>query len=300
MTLRRQPREPQNARPRPSPPPGTRGPPSGGDGLPDSLGGREGTRAEQEPVGAEPEGSHETLDGAAAGVLALAGQQEACVGDAAPGEPVELVGGEVFGEADREGEALRERVELHASMDTVARQQLSNVPVDFFDGGPQSSRPVDFPGPDSRLLERLEWVLRNQGLSGRELAQKAGLSDAAVNVLLKRLRVDPETKPHPKTLVAISGATGISQRWLLDGSGTPTISERERAALRAAVEAGATNVASLTVEDLRGATDDDVLRVDALHLYIAREVTRIVLGEAAAQTLHAEYARKVLMRRAKP
>jgi len=74
------------------------------------------------------------------------------------------------------------------------------------------------------IPERLELIVKELGISERELARRAGLADSHIGLLRARLRSDPGAVTV-STLEAIAKAANVSVAWLIVGEGDP----RERA-----------------------------------------------------------------------
>ena len=71
------------------------------------------------------------------------------------------------------------------------------------------------------LAERMEWVLRERGLSHRKWAEAAGLSERYVSVTLHRARKDPDFRPDYLTMRKLADAAEVSIQWLAEGAGEP-------------------------------------------------------------------------------
>jgi len=71
-------------------------------------------------------------------------------------------------------------------------------------------------------LERFELVKKWTGWSGREWARKAQLKEENhVNLIIQRLRENPEATIDAATLVALADAADVSLDWFARGIGSP-------------------------------------------------------------------------------
>jgi transcriptional regulator with XRE-family HTH domain len=70
------------------------------------------------------------------------------------------------------------------------------------------------------LAERIEVIRNKLGVSERELGRRAGLADAHVGLLVRRLRSDPGAV-NLKTLIGLAQAGGVSLAWLVSGEELP-------------------------------------------------------------------------------
>lgn len=65
------------------------------------------------------------------------------------------------------------------------------------------------------VAERLRWVLEQQGLSARDLSEKAQISPTHVGTILER----GGSRTAGTTLAKIAKAANVSLRWLITGEG---------------------------------------------------------------------------------
>jgi transcriptional regulator with XRE-family HTH domain len=78
--------------------------------------------------------------------------------------------------------------------------------------------------PVVTLLERMHFVLKSKGWSGREWARRAGLSEENhVNALMLRMKNDAEGRlaGDIETYAKLAKAAGVSLDWLVLGRGVP-------------------------------------------------------------------------------
>lgn len=104
------------------------------------------------------------------------------------------------------------------------------------------------------LPERVELIRTRLGVSERELGRRAGLADAHVGLLLKRLRTDPDAVTL-RTLRGIAQAGGVSLAWLVSGEETPGQPHPSKAA--AAERARAASVWDEAVRSVLAESGDD-------------------------------------------
>jgi transcriptional regulator with XRE-family HTH domain len=87
----------------------------------------------------------------------------------------------------------------------------------------QRPRPVASPNfsPIETISDRLGQLLREQGLSAREMSKKCGLAPTTISTLIKTLAKDP-LAVELRTLAKIADGTGVSLQWLIFGQGERT------------------------------------------------------------------------------
>jgi len=73
-------------------------------------------------------------------------------------------------------------------------------------------RPLDRPLYCSRWKDRAREVMKNNGISERELARRAGFGPTSANYALR-----PGTDVHVTTVVIFAKVLGVSPSWLLFG-----------------------------------------------------------------------------------
>lgn len=75
--------------------------------------------------------------------------------------------------------------------------------------------------PVGTLAERIHWILEHRGISGRELARRAGLSPSAIGVFFTTTKKNPATTLSAPSAVGIAEAGEVDLDWLITGRGTP-------------------------------------------------------------------------------
>lgn len=75
------------------------------------------------------------------------------------------------------------------------------------------------PGDVSNFRDRLLWAIKFRDTNQLQLANKAGLSPAHVNRILKRAEQRPDAQRHSKTVNKLAKALDISLLWLETGDG---------------------------------------------------------------------------------
>lgn len=79
------------------------------------------------------------------------------------------------------------------------------------------------------LRERIEFILKREGVSQRELSRRSGLTEVHVGQILRRLAQDEEAPVETKTVSAIARGGKVSAAWLLSGRGSPDDHEEPEA-----------------------------------------------------------------------
>ena len=100
------------------------------------------------------------------------------------------------------------------------------------DGGNVGCHPV-YSAAVRTLRDRIDWILRSQKISERELARRAGLAPPQVGLLLKRLAQKDHEGVTLRTLTALAQGAGVSLAWLAAGVG-PEAASAEHSPTRAA------------------------------------------------------------------
>jgi transcriptional regulator with XRE-family HTH domain len=75
----------------------------------------------------------------------------------------------------------------------------------------------------STLADRIEWILKHRGITGRELSRRAGLGEVHVGQILSRARKNPDVSVEAKTLEAIARGGVVNLQWLSTGDGSPDL-----------------------------------------------------------------------------
>lgn len=73
---------------------------------------------------------------------------------------------------------------------------------------------------DRSIAKRLQLLIDNLGITQKELAEKANITEAAVSRYIQGSRI-----PNAGTIISICRATNVSPNWLL-GSGDDNVMER--------------------------------------------------------------------------
>lgn len=71
------------------------------------------------------------------------------------------------------------------------------------------------------LANRLEWARERLGVSGREVARRAGMHESQYGVTLKRLRDNPDGEVSVPVMKSLARALNVSESWLITGRGSP-------------------------------------------------------------------------------
>jgi len=71
------------------------------------------------------------------------------------------------------------------------------------------------------LKERIEFILKREGISQRELSRRSALTEVHVGQILRRLAQDPDAPVETTTIAAIARGGKVSRAWLLSGRGSP-------------------------------------------------------------------------------
>lgn len=110
------------------------------------------------------------------------------------------------------------------------------------------------------LAERIEWILKTRGISGRELARRAGLREPHVSVALRRLRENPSADIEAETLRKLAKGGAVSARWLLTDEGKPDDADEAEAQVRVRhrAEWPSLREQALGLRQALGLSDDDV------------------------------------------
>lgn len=71
------------------------------------------------------------------------------------------------------------------------------------------------------LADRIEWAIKQAGISQREASRRAELNDAQLGLVLSRLRKNPDSEVTLPMLLSIARGLGVVDAWLLTGRGDP-------------------------------------------------------------------------------
>lgn len=77
------------------------------------------------------------------------------------------------------------------------------------------------PDDESALALRIQRAVDISGVSASEVSRRAGLHRAHVGATLGRLRENPRSTVSTEILRKIAQASGVSERWLVLGTGSP-------------------------------------------------------------------------------
>lgn len=69
--------------------------------------------------------------------------------------------------------------------------------------------------------ERIDWALKQAGLSAREASRRAGLGETQLGLVIARYRKNPDAEVTLPMLLMVARGLGVVDAWLLTGRGNP-------------------------------------------------------------------------------